>query len=296
MRIEFAGDTHVGMKREHNEDSLLIMPEEDLFIVADGMGGHASGEIASKLAVDTIKSFYNDTGQDDEITWPFRTGLEDDYHANRLVTAVKLANRRIFEASTAQAQLRGMGTTAVGISGALDGLYVAHVGDSRCYRYHDGKIEAITEDHSLLNDFRRSLHLTPEEERNFPHKNIIVRALGMKATVDVDMQKLTAVPGDIFLLCSDGLTGELEDDVLEKVLSEVPDLDEACQRLVQMANENGGRDNVTVILARITDDEESDDLDIAGGGEPDEIDFKDLTGSEVDEELTGEDTVESTVE
>jgi PPM family protein phosphatase len=290
MRIEFAGDTHVGMKRDHNEDSLLIMPEEDLFIVADGMGGHASGEIASKLAVDTVKSFYNDTGQDEEITWPFRTGLEDDYHANRLVTSIKLANRRIFEASTAQAQLRGMGTTAVGISGADDKLYVAHVGDSRCYRYHDGKIDLITEDHSLLNNFRKSLHLTPEEEKNFPHKNIIVRALGMKATVDVDLQKLTANPGDIFLLCSDGLTGEIEDDVIGQILEDNPNLEEACHRLVQLANENGGRDNVTVILARITNDDDLGDLDLADEIS-DEVEFEDLTGA-TETELTGEETLD----
>ncbi len=290
MRIEFAGDTHVGMKREHNEDSLLIMPEEDLFVVADGMGGHASGEIASKLAVDTVKAFYNDTGQDDEITWPFRTGLEEDYHANRLVTSIKLANRRIFEASTSQAQLRGMGTTVVGICAANSALYVAHVGDSRCYRFHAGKLELITEDHSLLNDFRRSLHLTPEEEANFPHKNIIVRALGMKATVDVDMQKLSPVAGDTFLLCSDGLSGEIEDAVIEKILSEVPDLEEACLNLVQLANENGGRDNVTVILARVTDADGLGDLD-SEGDVAGEIAFKDLAGHS-EQEWTDEDVIE----
>ncbi len=253
MRIEFAGDTHVGMKRDHNEDSLLIMPEEDLFVVADGMGGHASGEIASKLAVETIKEFYHDTGQDEDITWPFRTGLEDDYHANRLVTSVKLANRRIFEASSAQAELRGMGTTAVGIYGHEESIYVAHVGDSRCYRLRGGKLEPVTEDHSLLNDFRRSLHLTPEEERNFPHKNIIVRALGMKNTVEVDLPQLTPELGDLFLLCSDGLSGEIEDPEIERILNEVEDLGEACRTLVQTANDNGGRDNITVILARYTE-------------------------------------------
>lgn len=256
MRAEFAGDTHVGMKREHNEDSLLILPEENLFIVADGMGGHASGEIASKLAVDTIKGFYIDTAQDEEITWPFKTGEENDYHANRLVTAVKLANQRIFESSAAQLQLRGMGTTAVGIYYADGKVYIAHVGDSRCYRYRDGVLEAMTEDHSLLNDFRRSLSLTPEEERNFPHKNIIVRALGMKNTVDVDLKIVDPLHDDIFLLCSDGLTGELEDDELAAVLKTEPSLIKACHRMVKMANDNGGRDNVTLVLAKLLDDED----------------------------------------
>lgn len=261
MRAEFAGDTHVGMKREHNEDSLLILPEENLFVVADGMGGHASGEIASKLAVDTIKGFFVDTSQDEEITWPFRTGEEDDYHANRLVTAVKLANQRIYESAAAQLQLRGMGTTAVGIYYADDRVYIAHVGDSRCYRLRGGELEQLTEDHSLLNDFRRSLSLTPEEEANFPHKNIIVRALGMKNTVDVDLKVSEPEVGDIYLLCSDGLTGEVSDEELTSVLKTEPSLIKACHRLVKMANDSGGRDNVTVVLARIVDtDEPLDEL------------------------------------
>ena len=247
------------MKRDHNEDSLLIMPEEDLFVVADGMGGHASGEIASKLAVDTIKGFFVDTAHDEDITWPFRTGKEDDYHANRLVTAIKLANQRIFEASSAQAQLRGMGTTAVAIYYNDGRLFVAHVGDSRCYRFSEGALEGITEDHSLLNDFRRSLSLTPEEEKNFPHKNIIVRALGMKSTVEVDLQIVTPKPGEIYLLCSDGLSGEIEDPDMEQLLKEEGDPEKACRLLVQTANDNGGRDNVTVILARF---EEGDDLEV----------------------------------
>ena len=256
MRAEFAGDTHVGMKREHNEDSLLILPEEDLFVVADGMGGHASGEVASKLAVDTIKGFYSDTAADEEITWPFKTGKEDDYHANRLVTALKLANQRIFEASSAQTQLRGMGTTAVSAYLFEGKLYVAHVGDSRCYRFRRGVLEAITEDHSLLNDFRKSLSLTPEEEKNFPHKNIIVRALGMKNTVDVDLRVLIPEKEDIYLLCSDGLTGEVEDDELQRVLQSEKSLIKTCHRMVQMANDSGGRDNITLIVLRVLEDDQ----------------------------------------
>lgn len=256
MRVEFAGDTHVGMKREQNEDSLLILPEEDLFIVADGMGGHASGEIASKLAVDTVKGFYNDTAADEEITWPFKTGKEDDYHANRLITSLKLANQRIFEASSAQSQLRGMGTTAVGAYLSEGKLYVAHVGDSRCYRFRRGVLEGITEDHSLLNDFRKSLSLTPEEERNFPHKNIIVRALGMKDTVEVDLQVLDPEKDDIYLLCSDGLTGEVEDDEMQRVLQDEKSLIKTCHRLVQMANEAGGRDNITLIVLKVLEDDQ----------------------------------------
>jgi len=286
MRIEFAGDTHVGMKRDHNEDSLLIMPEEDLFVVADGMGGHASGEIASKLAVDTVKSFFTDTAQDDEITWPFRTGREDDYDANRLITAIKLGNQRIFEASSSQPQLRGMGTTAVAIYYGGGRLFVAHVGDSRCYMFRGRVLTPLTEDHSLLNDFRKSLSLTEEEERNFPHKNIIVRALGMKNTVEVDLQILTPKPEDVYLLCSDGLTGEVEDLDIEQVLQEETSLDKACQRLVRMANDNGGRDNVTVILVRFEESEDEDGVDLLSEEVTREIteDIDDVFTREFDEE------------
>jgi len=252
MRVEYAGDTHVGSKREHNEDSLLMMPEYNLFVVADGMGGHTSGEVASKLAVETVRTFFVDTAQDEDITWPFKTGKEDDYHANRLVTAIKLGNQRIFEASSTHVNLRGMGTTAVGAYFANNQLYVAHVGDSRCYSYFEGKLTALTEDHSLLNDFRRTLSLTPEEERKFPHKNIIVRALGMKGTVDVDLKTLKPRPGESFLLCSDGLTGEVEDAEVERVLKEEASLIKAAHRLVEMANTNGGRDNITVALIRFS--------------------------------------------
>ena len=249
MRITYAGDTHVGLKREHNEDSLLIYPEESLFVVADGMGGHASGEIASRLAIDTMKSFFQDTSQDEEITWPFQS--EDlDYNGNRLITAIKLGNQRIHESSASRLQLRGMGTTVVALHHADGNLYVAHVGDSRCYRFSEGKLLRLTEDHSLLNDFRRSLSLTPEEERNFPHKNIIVRALGMKDLVDVDMQQVKPRVGELYLLCSDGLCGEVDEVEIERALQEEDNLVKLCHRLVQMANDTGGKDNVTVVLVR----------------------------------------------
>lgn len=250
MKIEFAGDTHVGMKREHNEDSLLVMQEHSLFVVADGMGGHASGDVASRLAVDTIRRFFLDTAKDKDITWPFPPEHGDDYHANRLVAAIKLANQSIVETSLDKPQMRGMGTTAVALYFVEDRVYVAHVGDSRCYRFSGGKLGQVTEDHSLLNDFRRNLNLTPEQERNFPHKNIIVRALGMKQTVDVDMQILKPEIGDIFVLCSDGLSGEVSDDELRNVLSEEKSLIKASRRLVRSANDHGGNDNITVILIR----------------------------------------------
>lgn len=287
MKIEFAGDTHVGMKRDHNEDALLILPEENLFVVADGMGGHASGEVASKIAVDTIKEFYQDTAMDDEITWPFQTDQADDYDANRLVTSVKLANQRIFEVSNTKPGLRGMGTTVVAACHSDKRVLIAHVGDSRCYSFRDSHLEQITEDHSLLNDFRRSLNLTAEEEKNFPHKNIIVRALGMKISVDVDLTVIEPRSGDSFLLCSDGLSGELEDKEMEAVLNQEVSVMKAVQRLVHLANRNGGKDNITAILIRFHEDEYPgyDDLTEELTREiSDEITHVDPTPEEGDEE------------
>ncbi|MBM4371081.1 MAG: Stp1/IreP family PP2C-type Ser/Thr phosphatase [Deltaproteobacteria bacterium] len=254
MRIEFAGDTHVGQKRDTNQDALLLLPEEDLFVVADGMGGHLSGEVASSMATSIMKDFFVDSGEDVEITWPFRVGGELGYHANRLAVAVKLANLRIFETAQSNRQYKSMGTTVVGAYLAEGELYVAHVGDSRAYRLRGGAFERLTEDHSLLNDFKKHIRMSPEDEERFPYKNIIVRALGMKDTVDVDLRRMRPVPGDVFLLCSDGLTGEVPDAEIRRVLLEEQNLTRACARLIGMANDAGGKDNITVVALRILSD------------------------------------------
>lgn len=251
MKIQYAGATHVGMKRDHNEDNLMLLPEMNLFVVADGMGGHSSGEVASRIAVDTLKSFFEETDGDDDITWPFKQEKELSYDENRLAAAVKLANRNIFETALADVRFKGMGTTFVGILTTEEHALVAHVGDSRCYRVREGKIEQITEDHSLLNDYKKIQKMTAEEEAAFPHKNIIVRALGMKDAVDVDVQRVQPRSGDIMVLNSDGLNGEVPDQqILDIVQGHVDDLDKAVEGLIQAACENGGKDNVTVILVK----------------------------------------------
>lgn len=251
MKITAAGMTHVGMKRSHNEDNLLMVEEEDLYLVADGMGGHASGEVASKIAVETIADFFNKTAKDADLTWPFKMEKDRKYEENRLVTSVKLANLKIYETASANAKLKGMGTTIVTVVFAGGQLFFGHVGDSRAYRVRDGKIDQMTEDHSLLNDYKKMAKLTPEEERNFPHKNIIVRALGMKETVQVDVMQDIPQPEDIFLLCSDGLSGEVEDpQLLELIMANSANLEKACEALIEQACANGGKDNVTAILVR----------------------------------------------
>jgi protein phosphatase len=250
LRIEVAGETNVGMKRNHNEDNFSIIEEAGLYIVADGMGGHASGEVASQMAVDAMREFFSATAQDPERTWPYKMDRSKGYEENRLITAIKLANLRIYESAQRDPRQRGMGTTIVALFAVEDGVYMAHVGDSRGYRIRDGHIEQLTEDHSLLNDYIKMKRLTPEEIANFPHKNVIVRALGMKDTVKVDTRFEQPRANDTYLLCSDGLSGPVTDPDLLDIVTKSPDLKTAASRLIQRGNENGGPDNITVVLAR----------------------------------------------
>jgi len=251
VRLEFAGETNVGMKRTHNEDSFYVLPEQNLVIVADGMGGHASGEVASKLAVDTMREFFESTLKDPEATWPYKMDKHRGYEENRLITGVKLSNLRIFESAQRDRKLHGMGTTMVSVIGTRDGVYVAHVGDSRVYRIRGHRIEQLTEDHSLLNDYLKMRKLTEEEIANFPHKNVIVRALGMKDTVKVDTRLEAPAIGDVFILCSDGLSGPVPDPEILRIVDSTPDLRAVCNQLIARANENGGPDNITACAVRV---------------------------------------------
>jgi protein phosphatase len=250
LRIEVAGQTDVGRKRTHNEDNFAIMAEFGLYVVADGMGGHASGEIASKMAVDTLQEFFAATADDPERTWPYKMDRSKGYEENRLVTGIKLCNLRIFESAQRNTKQRGMGTTLVALFAVEDGVYIAHVGDSRVYRLRNGTMEQLTEDHSLLNDYKKMKHLTEEEIANFPHKNVIVRALGMKDTVKVDTRFETPRVGDTMILCTDGLSGPISDETIQQIVQQSPDLSVAVSRLIDAANEHGGPDNITCVVAR----------------------------------------------
>jgi serine/threonine protein phosphatase PrpC len=253
MRLSHAGTSDVGRKRTHNEDAYLLLPEESLFCVADGMGGHASGEVAARIAVEEMAEFFRMTGRDEEATWPYKMNPALGYDENRLLTGVKLANLRIFERAATDERLRGMGTTMVAahFPKSGDALLVGHVGDSRAYLARNGTLRQLTEDHSLLNDYRKSRALTPEEIEAFPHKNVIVRALGMKDVVEVDLVSERFQEGDVLLLCSDGLSGMVPDARIAEILRGHPrDLRGAAQALVDAANEGGGQDNVSCVLVQ----------------------------------------------
>jgi protein phosphatase len=248
MKIRYAAKTDVGMKRTHNEDYFSLIEDEQLFLVADGMGGHASGEVASKMAAETIGEFYQRTREDEDATWPYKMDRSLSYIENRLVCGIKLANLRIFETSNRDLRYKGMGTTIVSCLVSGDKIYVGHVGDSRVYRVRENGIQQLTRDHSLLEDYKEAKpDMTEEEERNFPHKNVITRALGMRETVQVDVLAHDIQDKDVFLLCSDGLSGMIEDEKIMEVVKGAADLELAVSSLVEAANEAGGTDNVTVL-------------------------------------------------
>jgi protein phosphatase len=248
MKIRYAAKTDVGMKRTHNEDYFSLIEDEQLFIVADGMGGHASGEVASKMAADAVSEFYQRT-KDEDATWPYKMDRQLSYIENRLVCGIKLANYRIFEAASRDLRYKGMGTTIVAALINGEKIYIAHVGDSRAYRLRNGAIQQITRDHSLLEDYKDAKpDMTEEEQRNFPHKNVITRALGMRDSVQVDIKHEPIQDGDIFLLCSDGLSGMVEDPQILHIISSSGDLERAVAELVDQANRAGGTDNITALL------------------------------------------------
>lgn len=255
LKLRASGLTDVGRKRKHNEDNLFLSPPHGLYVVADGMGGHASGEVASQIAVETLGRFFEETAMDEDKTWPYKMNKKFSYHENRLMVGVKLSNKLIFDKATADIRLKGMGTTIVVVFLRENKAYIGHVGDSRVYRLRNNdEFTMLTEDHSLLNDYMKIKKLTPEEIENFPHKNVIVRALGMKERVEVDTSCEELQKGDVYLLCSDGLSGLVTDDHLRDIVMEHrQDLDITCQKLIDAANKNGGNDNITALLVEVAE-------------------------------------------
>jgi serine/threonine protein phosphatase PrpC len=252
MKTRFAGMTDVGLSREHNEDSLVLLPEHGVIAVADGMGGHRSGDVASQLAVSTLTDFFTViVGRDG--TWPFPADPTLSDEENYIVTSLRLANRRIFDRSLRTMADFGMGTTIVAVifTPEADKISVGHVGDSRCYRMRAGEIVQMTRDHSLISDARHMAPwMTPEEIRQLP-PNVITRALGIREDVLVDLASEATELGDVYLLCSDGLSGMMTDEQILETVIQTSDLDEACKTLIDRANFFGGTDNITAILARV---------------------------------------------
>ena len=249
MKFQFYGATDLGRKRELNEDRFLILDKERVLIVCDGMGGHAAGEVASSAATETIETIFN---MNQERIRPLLTEMDDSLPetAQKLISAIRLANRRIYNMALENTSQRGMGTTVVALAVTPGGqACIAHVGDSRAYRMRNGKIEPLTVDHSFVAELVQDREITEEEAKTFGPKNVITRALGTKYAVKVDLRIEPLQDGDLFLLCSDGLSGQVENMEIERILSDSGgDLKMASDRLIQMANETGGQDNITVAL------------------------------------------------
>jgi serine/threonine protein phosphatase PrpC len=255
MRAVAAGLTDVGLQRDHNEDSFAILEDHELYIVADGMGGHRAGDVASKLATEAIVDFFRATAAED-FTWPFHFDSRMSEEENRLLTGIKIANRQIVERSSRQRECHGMGTTVVGalFSGKKGKMYLGHVGDSRAYRVRGGEIKQMTRDHSLVNDYLLAMPELTEEQKSELPKNVITRALGMQEHVSVDLQGDDASVGDCYVLCSDGLSGMIEDSEILEIVAGSPNIEEACRKLIALANEHGGEDNITAVLVKIEEE------------------------------------------
>lgn len=255
-RLSWAVATHPGLRRDSNEDAYAARPDLGLFVVADGMGGHAAGEVASKAAADTIEAFAVDTrARDLNATWPFPLEPSLSVDGNRLKAAFRLANRNIAERMADAQELRGMATTASAVllsedeSGGIVAA-VGHVGDSRVYLCRAGSLRQLTDDHSWVGDQIRAGAMTDDDARRHPWRNVVTRAISGGADPEVDVVELPLEPGDRLLLCSDGLSGVVVDDTIAR-LACGGGLDAACEALIAAANEAGGPDNITAVLIEI---------------------------------------------
>lgn len=251
MNISYKAISDVGRKRTANEDTYTADGDLNLFIVADGMGGHAAGEVASKVAVESIQDFIRYTSNDKEITWPYEFDESLSMAGNRLKSAIQIAHAKVLEVTAQKKEFQGMATTVVSLLMDNAKAQVAHVGDSRAYLIRGDKLIQLTSDHSWVNEQLRTGAITSQQARNHPYRNIVTRALGGPNPVDVDVSEEPMQDGDIILLCSDGLNTMLSDEqILDNVRNNRDDLDKACQALISLANENGGEDNVTAILVK----------------------------------------------
>jgi protein phosphatase len=252
-RITSAVASHPGLRREENEDAYCARADLGLYMVADGMGGHAAGEIASRMAVDAVETFIQDTRDADvNRTWPFPYDRALSVDGNRVKAAFRVANRRLAAAMADNEALRGMATTAaVVLFSGRNPPVVGHVGDSRIYLWRSGTLQQVTDDHSWVGEQVRAGTLSESDARRHPWKNVVTRALSGGEDPGVDVRDLEVHEGDRLLICSDGLSGVLPPARLEALVGRPDDLEAICRALIDAANEAGGPDNITVALLRI---------------------------------------------
>lgn len=251
MNCDYSAKSDVGHRRSHNEDRFCVVRSLGLYVICDGMGGHDAGEVASRLAVEVIEKHFQDARRDPHL--PI-IGYDDPAllgQTNRLASAIRLANHAVNSEARHQQQSAGMGTTVVAAVVGDQVLSIAHVGDSRLYLIRESNIQLLTGDHSLVAEQVREGLLTEDEAERSPRRNIVTRALGIEATVDVELGEIPVKSGDILLLCSDGLTRTVKArDILHAVI-ETDNIQSVADRLIDMANTAGGEDNTTVILVAV---------------------------------------------
>jgi protein phosphatase len=248
--IKAVGQSDVGQRRDHNEDCFLVDEALGLFIVADGMGGHAGGGTASKLAVDTIRESVNEAREREPEMFGAPAGVEESPLPDVLREAVEAACTRIFETAQGAPELAGMGTTVTAALVDARTAFIAHVGDSRCYLLREGRIYQVSEDHSLVNEQLKAGAISEDEARHSRFRNIITRSVGFEQQVQVDLMGVELEAGDVLLICCDGLSNLVDDAEILHVVEETP-LEETPNRLIELANERGGDDNITVVVIRV---------------------------------------------
>jgi serine/threonine protein phosphatase PrpC len=250
LLIDASARTHIGRVRKNNEDAFRVDPELELYVLSDGMGGQAHGEVASGIAIESIVTHCRDSKNDPDITLFGNSRPDLSERTNRLMSAVRMANRMIFDAATSNPAQDGMGATVVAVWLNDRRMSIVHVGDSRAYLLRGGSLEQLTADHSLVAEHVRRGTMTRQEAETSQLQNILVRALGTQDQVEVDADEQILIDGDTVLLCSDGLTHMVSDPEIASILGTAESAQAATDRLIELANENGGQDNVTVIVIR----------------------------------------------
>jgi protein phosphatase len=252
--LEAYGQTDVGRRRKLNEDNFLVAPEPNLYAVCDGMGGHNAGEVASKMAIETLQAFIEKSHKEKEITWPYGLDVNLSYDGNRLKTAIKLANKKVFRAADNREDYTGMGTTVVAGLVSDNTLTVGSAGDSRAYLLRGSELKQLTRDDSWVSAALGEGILNSDEIERHPLRNVITKAVGAKEAIELDVVEQKLQSGDVVLICSDGLHAMLSDDEIKGALTPFPaSLEEAASSLIDAANEAGGKDNVSVVLLRFTE-------------------------------------------
>jgi len=248
--LTVSSSTHPGAVRKINEDALLWDPQLGLLMVADGMGGHNAGEVASHLAVDTLHAFMKTSADGDDFTWPFGINPRLSFAANRLITALKIANRRVYRESEANSSYTGMGTTVVVALAEGAHMTFVSVGDSRIYSLHGSELRQLTSDDSWVVMLQKESGFDARAFDKHPMRHVLTSVVGARPEVDAEVQEMELVDGQTILLCTDGLHGGLPDPLIRSILQAETDLQRAADRLVDTAVNRDGSDNVTILLAR----------------------------------------------